>query len=83
MCLTAVVSQGDNQHDRTWRLAQRVAASGETVRAELFDGSAPRRGAGRYFDSLKLTVTVMITGTGMPLRRVGVYFHCRTASSAA
>jgi len=33
--------------------------------------------------SLKLIVTVMTTGTGAPFRSVGVYSHCRTASSAA
>src|SRR6185503_19188776 len=34
-------------------------------------------------ESLKFTVTVMMTGTGTPLRRVGVYTHCLTASMAA
>ena len=33
--------------------------------------------------SLKLIVTVMTTGTGTPFSSVGVYSHCRTASSAA
>ena len=32
---------------------------------------------------VKLIVTVTRTGTGTPFRRVGVYSHCRTASSAA
>jgi hypothetical protein len=32
---------------------------------------------------VKLIATVMSTGTGTPFRRVGVYSHCRTASSAA
>src|SRR4030095_15736072 len=33
--------------------------------------------------SVKLTVTVMMTGTGTPLSSVGVKTHCLTASSAA
>src|SRR4249919_2413906 len=33
--------------------------------------------------SVNWTVTVMMTGTGTPLRVVGVNSHCRTASSAA
>src|SRR6185436_8859019 len=33
--------------------------------------------------SVKLTVTVMMTGTGTPLSVVGVNTHCFTASSAA
>src|SRR4051812_48709870 len=33
--------------------------------------------------SAKLTVTVMMTGTGTPLSSVGVNVHCFTASSAA
>ncbi len=32
---------------------------------------------------VKFTVTVMMTGTGTPFSSVGVYSHCRTASSAA
>ena len=32
---------------------------------------------------MKFTVTVMITGTGTPLRSVGENSHCLTASSAA
>jgi len=32
---------------------------------------------------VKLIVTVTSTATGTPFRRVGVYSHCRTASSAA
>jgi len=32
---------------------------------------------------VNLTVTVMRTDTGTPFSRVGVYSHCRTASSAA
>jgi len=32
---------------------------------------------------VKLIVTVTRTGTATPFRRVGVYSHCRTASSAA
>ena len=32
---------------------------------------------------VKLIVTVTSTGTGTPFKRVGVYSHCRTASSAA
>src|SRR4029450_1953665 len=35
------------------------------------------------YDSRKLTVTVLITGTGTPFRRVGLYTHCFTASMAA
>ena len=37
---------------------------------------------GSYY-RVKLIVTVTRTGTGTPFRRVGVYCHCRTASSAA
>src|SRR6185436_1401903 len=33
--------------------------------------------------SVKFTVTVMMTGTGVPLSSVGVNSHCFTASSAA
>ena len=33
--------------------------------------------------SLKSTVTVAMTGTGFPLRNVGLYFHCFTAARAA
>ena len=40
----------------------------------------PRRCA---YCRVKLIVTVMRTGTGTPFSRVGVYSHCRTASSAA
>jgi hypothetical protein len=32
---------------------------------------------------VKLIVTVTRTGTGTPFKNVGVYSHCRTASSAA
>ena len=32
---------------------------------------------------VKLIVTVTRTGTGTPFKSVGVYSHCRTASSAA
>ncbi len=35
------------------------------------------------YDSVKDTVTVMITGTGAPFSSVGVYSHCLTQSSAA
>ncbi len=38
---------------------------------------------GRGAQSLKLTVTVMITGTGTPSSSVGVYSHWLTASRAA
>ena len=33
--------------------------------------------------SLKLTVTLMMTGTGTPFSMVGVYAHCFTAFTAA
>ena len=35
------------------------------------------------FLSSNLTVIVMVTGVGMPLKSVGVYTHCRTASRTA
>ena len=37
----------------------------------------------RLVRSVKLTVTVMLTGTATPFISVGVYCHCLTASIAA
>lgn len=50
------------------------------------DAGAHRPHAGGnpgIYCNVKFTVTVMMTGTGTPLRSVGVYTHCLTASSAA
>lgn len=53
---------------------------------------ASRSGAGRRatasagrpgYRRVKLIETVMTTGTGLPFSSVGLYSHCRTASSAA
>ncbi len=38
---------------------------------------------GEHDCSVKLIVTVITTGTGLPFRSVGVNSHCLTASSAA
>ena len=57
----------------------RVASSGAAeTRAQ---GENPTLQNAYY--RVKLIVTVTRTGTGTPFRRVGVYSHCRTASSAA
>jgi hypothetical protein len=52
-------------------------------------GSAETRAQGcewtlqNAYYRVKLIVTVTRTGTGTPFSSVGVYTHCRTASSAA
>ena len=80
--------------ERDWRGAgdavnwQPTAGSGSrgsaarlVVRALLSSDDA--RTAATCYWSVKLTVTVMMIETGLPLSNVGVNTHCRTASSAA
>jgi hypothetical protein len=49
----------------------------------LRDDATNRRGRGADYGRVKLIVIVVRTGTGTPLSSVGLYSHCRTASSAA
>ena len=60
-----------------------AGAPGAT-RAPSLQAVSVRRAAGDDAPyRVKLIVTVMTTGTGTPLRRVGEYSHFITASSAA
>ena len=68
-------------HGRDCRCSGCPDVKARAARASF--GWFPSLAAVDAYYRLKLIVTVKITGTGTWFRRVGVYSHWRTASSAA
>ncbi len=63
--------------------AQRHGGIDERGPAQGWEAPGGPAPGAQFYCSWNVTVTVMITGTGIPFCRVGTYSHCFTASSAA